>query len=217
MRGRDRHEEEDHACRGYHETWTDTANTQWFDARDSPTNLYAGAESTECRRGHPLGWGRPEEVPQAFWDTFHSAQEEQSDSAPEYVLEDSSEEYDDIVVYNTETSHYTTVADRDRQEKRDRHCANHRCRKERHHDPIQRQKKLNLPIFRDSTSDNAITYDDWRCDVDKCVKEGHSTTLIRDSVLSALEGRPCRTAMTAMEDGDGSLKSIMTALDQVYG
>ena len=41
--------------------------------------------------------------------------------------------------------------------------------------------------------------------------------MIRDSVLSALEGRPCRTAMTAMEDGDGSLKSIMTALDQVYG
>ena len=41
--------------------------------------------------------------------------------------------------------------------------------------------------------------------------------LIRDSVLSVLEGRPCHTAMTAMEDGDGSLKSIMTALDQVYG
>ena len=41
--------------------------------------------------------------------------------------------------------------------------------------------------------------------------------LIRDSVLSTLEDRPYRTAMTAMEDGDGSLKSIMTALDQVYG
>ena len=53
--------------------------------------------------------------------------------------------------------------------------------------------------------------------MDNCIREGHSTTLIRDSVLSTLEGRPRRTAMTAMEDGDGSLKSIMTALDQVYG
>ena len=53
--------------------------------------------------------------------------------------------------------------------------------------------------------------------MDNCVREGHSTTLIRDSVLSALEGRPHHTAMTAMEDGDGSLKSIMMALDQVYG
>ena len=53
--------------------------------------------------------------------------------------------------------------------------------------------------------------------MDNCVREGHSTTLIRDSVLSALKGRPCCTAMTAMEDGDRSLKSIMMALDQVYG
>ena len=83
--------------------------------------------------------------------------------------------------------------------------------------PCHHQKKLNVPIFRDSTSDNTITYDDWRCDVDNCIREGHSTTLIRDSVLSTLEGRPCCTAMTAMEDGDGSLKSIMTTLDQVYG
>ena len=110
-----------------------------------------------------------------------------------------------------------TVADRDQQEKRDRCHANCRHRKERCHNPCHRQKKLNLPIFRDSTSDNAITYNDWRCDVDNCIREGHSTTLIRDSVLSALEGRPCCTAMTAMEDGDGSLKSIMTTLDQVYG
>ena len=93
----------------------------------------------------------------------------------------------------------------------------HRHHKEQHHDPRHCQKKVNLPIIKDSTSDNAITYDDWRCDVDNCVREGHSTMLIRDSVLSALEGRPCRTAMTAMEDGDGSLKSIMTVLDQVYG
>ena len=53
--------------------------------------------------------------------------------------------------------------------------------------------------------------------MDNCIREGHSTTLIKDSVLSTLKGRPHRTAMTAMEDGNGSLKSIMTALDQVYG
>ena len=58
-RERDCHEEEDHAHRGYHETWTDAANTHWFDASDSPTSLYAGAESTEHCRGHPLGRGRP--------------------------------------------------------------------------------------------------------------------------------------------------------------
>ena len=91
----------------------DAADTHWFDARDSPTNLYAGAESTECRRGYPLGWGRPEEVPQVFQDTFHSAWEEQSDSAPEYVLEDSGKESDDMVAYDMETSRYMMVIDRE--------------------------------------------------------------------------------------------------------
>ena len=87
-------------------------------------------QSTEHCRGHPLGQGRPEEVPQAFRDAFHNAWEEQSDSVPEYVLEDSSDESNDIVVYDTETSRYMMVANRERQEKRDRHHANRPCRKE---------------------------------------------------------------------------------------
>ena len=41
--------------------------------------------------------------------------------------------------------------------------------------------------------------------------------MIRDSVLSTLEGRPHHTAKAAMVDGNGSLKSIMSTLDQVYG
>ena len=52
-------------------------------------------------------------MPQVFWDAFHSAREEQSDSTPEYVLEDSGDEFDDIVAYDTETSCYTTIADRE--------------------------------------------------------------------------------------------------------
>ena len=32
---------------------------------------------------------------------------------PEYVLEDSGDESDDIVAYDTEMSHYMTVADRE--------------------------------------------------------------------------------------------------------
>ena len=113
-RERDCREEGEHSCRGYLETWTDAAETHWFNARNPPIGLYAGVEDTECWRGHPLRQGRPEEVPQVFRDAFHSAREEQSDSAPEYVLEDSGNESDDIVVYDTETSHYTTIANRER-------------------------------------------------------------------------------------------------------
>ena len=74
-----------------------------------------------------------------------------------------------------------------------------------------------MPIFRDSTSNNAITYDDWRSDIDNLIREGHPQRLVRDSIPSALEGCPRAAAKTTMDDGDGSLQCIMTALDQVYG
>ena len=77
-------------------------------------------------------------------------------------------------------------------------------------------KQLSLPIFRDSTSDNAIMYDNWRSDVDNYVREGHSTKLIRDSVLCTLEGCPHYTAKMGMDNRDGSLHSIMEVLDSVY-
>ena len=80
----------------------------------------------------------------------------------------------------------------------------------------RKTKRLSLPIFQDSTSDNAITYDDWRSDVDNYIREGHSPKLIRDSVLCALEGPPCYTAKMAMDDRDGSLCSIMEVIDLVY-
>ena len=147
-------------------------------------------------------------------DAFHSAQEDQWDSPPESLADDSDEESDDIMAYDTTTSQYTTRSERDRRERRDNR---RRCRRERRHGPNGRCKKLNLPIFRDSSSDNAITYDDWRSEVDNYVREGHSHQLIRDSVLSALEGRPRHIAKAAMVDGDGSLKSVMSTLDQVYG
>ena len=116
--------------------------------------------------------------------------------------------------YDTTTSRYTTRSQRDRRERRDNR---RRRRKERRHGLNGRRKKLNLPIFRDSSSDNAITYDDWRSKIDNYVREGHSHQLIRGSVLSALEGRPRHTAKAAMVDGDGSLRSVMSVLDQVYG
>ena len=56
-----------------------------------------------------------------------------------------------------------------------------------------------------------------RSDVDNYIREGHSTKLIRDSVLCALEGHPRYTAKMVMDDGNGSLPSIMEVLDLVYG
>ena len=183
--------------------------------RDRPQGLYAHNKTPErAPRGHPLG-GHPERVLQEFCDTFHSAREDQSDTASDSESEAEVEEWDDIITYNTETSRYPTVANQEHRIAPDHHRKNkHRYREWR--PGYGKTKQLSLPIFRDSTSDNAITYDDWRSDVDNYIRQGHSPKLIRDSVLCALEGRPCYTAKMAMDDGDGSLCSIMEVLDSVY-
>ena len=186
-------------------------------SRDRPQGLYACHETPErAPQRHPLGGGHPERVLQEFCDAFHLAREDQSDTASGSKSETEVEEWDDIVTYDTETSRYTTVADRECHRAHD-HCRTnkHWCHEQR--PGYSKTKWLSLPIFRDSTSDNAITYNDWRSDVDNYVREDHSTKLIRDSVLCALEGCPHYTAKTVMDDGDGSLHSIMEVLDSVYG
>ena len=154
-----------------HSAWPEDRETQdpttawvrhYAEAPDARVGLGTSADRPKggigC--GYPLGCGRPEDIPQAVRDAFHSAQEDLSDSPPEYVLEDRGDESDDIVAYDTTTSRYITVADRDRRERRDHRLAYRRHRREKCHGPNGRHKKLNLPIFRDSTSDNTITYDD---------------------------------------------------------
>ena len=77
-----------------------------------PQGLYAQHETLEkARQGHPLGGGHPERVSQEFCNTFHSAQEDQSDTASDSDSE--TEDWDDIIAYDTETSRYTTLADRE--------------------------------------------------------------------------------------------------------
>ena len=132
-----------------------------------PQGLYAHREMPEkAGWGHPLGGGHLERVPQEFHDSFHSAQEDQSDTASDCDSE--TEDWDDIVAYDTETSRYTMVADREHRQAHDHHRTNKRRRHERC-PGYGKAKRLSLPIFRDSTSDNAITYDDWRSDVDNYV------------------------------------------------
>ena len=206
-------------ARDHHSQSREQGHEGWLvqSGGDRLQGLYAHHETPErAPQGHPLGEGHPERVPQEFHDAFRSAWEDQSDTASGSKSETEVEEWDDIVAYDTKTSRYTTVADQECHRVHD-HC---RMNKHRCHDRClgySKTKRLSLPIFWDSTSDNAITYDDWRSDVDNYVREGHSAKLIRYSVLCVLEGRPCYTTKTAMDDRDGSLHSIMEVLDSVYG
>ena len=112
---------------------------------DRLQGLYAHCEMLEkAGQGYPLGGGHLERVPQEFCDSFHSAQEDQSDTVSD--SESETEDWDDIVAYDTETSRYTMVADRERCRARDHHRTNKCWCRERYWG-YGKTKWLSLPIF----------------------------------------------------------------------
>ena len=137
---RERHEGRVHA------TWPEESDPQdsmtawvrhYAEAPEARIGTGTGLDHRRAGAGcrYPLGRGRPEDIPQSVRDTFHSAQEDQWDSPPESLPDDSDEESDDIVSYNTTTSRYTTRTERDRRERRDNCLAYRRHRRERCHGP----------------------------------------------------------------------------------
>ena len=120
---------------------------------------------------------------------------------------------------DSDTSHRTTTSNRnhywDRAQRWDR------WKGERGGWGKTKWGKLSLPIFIDSQKDDAISNDDWRCEVDALMQRGHSPKEIKLVVLDALEGRPKRTAQVADMDGKGrigrgKLYKILDVLDNSY-
>ena len=70
--------------RDHHSQSREQGHEGWYaqPGRDRPQGLYACNETPErAPQGHPLGGGYAERVPQEFHDAFHSAREDQSDTA----------------------------------------------------------------------------------------------------------------------------------------
>ena len=131
-----------------------------------------------------------------------------------YEAYNSEEESDDVMAYDTETSHLTTVADRNCQWKKQQQ------RWDRHEKKKQREcrvRKATLPLFKNSTKEGATTYIDWRNSVDELVQDKVGVERIKSLVLQSLEGPPKDMARLANKRGKGTLANILLVLDKVYG
>ena len=164
------------------------------------------AERVQSRSHHTEGTQRVPEADIVSSDRFSN------DSPPD----DSSDELDsdDIVAYDMETSHYTTLADQTRREKRDFRWAHKRDRRTWR---LSYKSSLTLPLFRDSKKGDAIKYVDWRRQVQALIDHGIPVRRVCDLVMEALEGPPKSDAQAEYNQGDKSLKDILGVLDKVYG
>ena len=145
---------------------------------------------------------------------YGSAQDATPDDSSPYEVADLEEEGDDVIAYDTEDSHQTTVADRNRLRKRQRQ----RCeRRERQRWRERRGKGATLPLFKNSSKEGATPYIDWRNCVDELVADQLDEARIRSLVMQSLEGLLKDTARLAFKKGKGTLKDILKALDKLYG
>ena len=136
-----------------------------------------------------------------------------TDALP-YEAYDSEEESDDVVAYDTETSHLMTVADRNRQWKKQQQRQD-RCEKKKQRE--HRARGVTLPLFKNSTKEGAMTYIDWHNSVDELVQDKVGVKCIKSLVLQSLEGPPKDMARLANKRGKGTLADILLVLDKAYG
>ena len=162
-------------------------------------------ERVQSRSHHIKGTHQVQEADIVSTDGF-------SDDSPP---DDSSDELDsdEIVAYDMETSHYTTLADRTRREKRDFRWAHKRDRTWQ----LRYKSSLTLPLFRDSKKEDAITYVDWCRQVQALIDHGIPVRRVQDLVMEALKGPPKSDALAEYNQGDKSLKDILEVLDKIYG
>ena len=175
-------------------------------------------ESANESRGLGEGVGSPD-TPQVrmlnMQNAYYQANVamDSSDSTPDDESDDGLDS-DDIVAYDTETSCYKTVANRRRRERRDHRRA---MKKERHTRRSRIKSHLTLPLFRDSKKEDAITYVDWRRQVQALIDHGILAQRVRDLVMEALEGPLKSDALSEYNQGDKSVHDILSVLDKVYG
>ena len=137
-----------------------------------------------------------------------------SDNPSPYEVTDSELEGNDIIAYDTDTSHHTMIADRHRLRRKQRlrcECCECRCQKD------HQARGASLPLFKNSSKEGANMYIDWRNSVDELITDKLDEKQIRSLVLQSLEGPPKDTAHLAYKNGKGSLKDILWALDKLYG
>ena len=155
-----------------------------------------------------------EDTDEGLYELAIEPQSALSDNPSPYEVTDLESEGDNVVAYDTETSHHMTIADRHwlRRKQWLRHKG-HECRCQK--DCWARGSSL--PLFKNSSKEGATMYIDWRNSVNELIADKLDEKQIRSLVLQFLEGPPKDTAHLAYKNGKGSLKDILRALDKLYG
>ena len=104
------------------------------------------------------------------------------------------------------------------------HRHNHRKRKEhrfRHptnakKEEDRRKGKVVLSLFRDSPKEGALTYTDWRWEVEAYLWKGYNDNRVKDAMLSSVEGQAYVNIRSCDEGRNHTPAQILREMDSIY-
>ena len=104
----------------------------------------------------------------------------------------------------------------------ERHCRRN-CTLHTERTQVQREfrrpknRRLSFPLFRETTKEDAISYQDWRSEIKDALEQGHNAAKVKEAMFASLEGMARDNAKMIDENGDLHVTQILDGLDSLYG
>ena len=76
---------------------------------------------------------------------------------------------------------------------------------------------LSFSLFRETTKEDAISYWDWRSEIEDALEHGHNATKVKEAMFASLEGMAQDNAKMIDENGYLYVTRILDSLDSLYG
>ena len=73
-----------------------------------------------------------------------------------------------------------------------------------------------LSLFRDSPKEGALTYTDWRREVEEYIRKGYDDSRIKDAMLSSVEGQAYVNFRSCDEGRNRTPAQILKEMDSIY-
>ena len=158
-------------------------------------------------------------------EDYHSAREPSKFEYESEGLEGTGTDSTGYSSMVTTTSHHDTDGTQCSNTKNhDRRCQKQKHRERREHRKTNSRKQRDrrngrvvLPLFWESTKAGALTYTDWRLEVEEYIAKKYPRPKIKEAMFTSLEGKAKRNYQACDERGDLSPEKILEKMDMIYG
>ena len=80
-----------------------------------------------------------------------------------------------------------------------------------------KNRRLSFILFRETTKEDAISYRDWRSEIEDALEHGHDAAKVKEAMFASLEGMARDNTKMIDENRDLHVTRILDSLDSLYG